>query len=90
MTKGVWGIGLASFLADVGHEVPTALFASLVIVTLGAPAAMLGLIEGLIIWQGWHVLLEERSQTMLLADVPLCKEYYFLPYKKEQLNKVTQ
>ncbi len=26
LTKGVWGIGLASFLADVGHEVPTALF----------------------------------------------------------------
>jgi MFS family permease len=43
----VWGIGLASFLADVGHEVPTALFASLVTITLGAPAAALGLIEGL-------------------------------------------
>lgn len=24
LTKGMWGIGLASFLADVGHEVPTA------------------------------------------------------------------
>lgn len=47
LTKGVWGIGLASFLADVGHEVPTALFASFVTVTLGAPAALLGLIEGL-------------------------------------------
>lgn len=47
LTKGVWGIGLASFLADVGHEVPTALFASFVTVTLGAPAAILGLIEGL-------------------------------------------
>jgi MFS family permease len=47
LTKGVWGIGLASFLADVGHEVPTALFASLVTITLGAPAAVLGLIEGL-------------------------------------------
>ena len=46
LTKGVWGIGLASFLADVGHEVPTALFASLVTITLGAPAAVLGLIEG--------------------------------------------
>jgi hypothetical protein len=22
LTPGVWGIGLASFLADVGHEVP--------------------------------------------------------------------
>jgi hypothetical protein len=47
LTPGVWGIGLASFLADVGHEVPTALFASFVTVTLGAPAAILGLIEGL-------------------------------------------
>jgi MFS family permease len=47
LTSGVWGIGLASFLADVGHEVPTALFASLVTITLGAPAAVLGLIEGL-------------------------------------------
>ncbi len=35
LTKGVWGIGLASFLADMGHEVPTALFASLV--TNGTP-----------------------------------------------------
>jgi len=47
LTPGVWGIGLASFLADVGHEVPTALFASLVTITLGAPVAVLGLIEGL-------------------------------------------
>ena len=47
LTKGVWGIGLASFLADAGHEVPTALFASLVTITLGAPASVLGLIEGL-------------------------------------------
>ncbi len=47
LTKGVWGIGLASFLADVGHEVPTALFASFVTITLGAPPAVLGLIEGL-------------------------------------------
>src|SRR5258708_33978197 len=47
LTKGVWGIGLASFLADVGHEVPTALFASFVTITLGAPVVVLGLIEGL-------------------------------------------
>jgi MFS family permease len=47
LTPGVWGIGLASFLADMRHEVPTALFASLVTMTLGAPAAVLGLIEGL-------------------------------------------
>jgi hypothetical protein len=47
LTKGVWGIGLASFLADVGHEVPTALFASLVTIQHRAPAAVFGLIEGL-------------------------------------------
>jgi MFS family permease len=46
-TPGVRGIGLASFLADVGHEIPTALFASLVTITLGAPASILGLLEGL-------------------------------------------
>jgi MFS family permease len=43
----VGGIGTASFLADVGHEVPTSLMASFVTATLGAPAAALGLIEGI-------------------------------------------
>jgi MFS family permease len=43
---GVAGIGTASFLADVGHEIPTALLPNLLTVTLGAPAAALGLIEG--------------------------------------------
>jgi MFS family permease len=44
---GVGGIGTASFLADVGHEIPTALLPNLLTATLGAPAAALGLIEGL-------------------------------------------
>jgi MFS family permease len=43
---GVAGIGGASLLADVGHEVPTALLPSLLTTTLGAPASALGLIEG--------------------------------------------
>jgi MFS family permease len=43
----VAGIGTASFLADVGHEIPTALLPSLLTATLGAPAAALGLIEGI-------------------------------------------
>jgi MFS family permease len=43
----VGGIGTASFLADVGHEVPTSLMASFVTATLGAPAAALGVIEGI-------------------------------------------
>lgn len=47
LTPGVGGIGTASFLADVGHEVPTSLMASFVTSTLGAPAAALGVIEGI-------------------------------------------
>ncbi len=47
LTPGVGGIGTASFLADVGHEIPTSLMASFVTSTLGAPAAALGLIEGI-------------------------------------------
>jgi MFS family permease len=43
---GVAGIGTASLLADVGHEVPTALLPSLLTSTLQAPAAALGVIEG--------------------------------------------
>jgi MFS family permease len=46
LTPGVRGIGAASFLADVGHEIPTALLPNLLTATLGAPAAALGLIEG--------------------------------------------
>jgi hypothetical protein len=45
-TPGVRGIGAASFLADVGHEIPTALLPNLLTATLGASAAALGLIEG--------------------------------------------
>lgn len=46
MTPGVRGIGGASLLSDLGHEVPTSLLPSLLSSTLGAPAAALGLIEG--------------------------------------------
>ncbi len=42
LTPGVRGIGGASLLADVGHEIPTSLLTG----TLGAPAAALGIIEG--------------------------------------------
>ena len=41
------GIGLASFLSDVGHKVPTALLPSFLTSTLKAPASALGLIEGI-------------------------------------------
>jgi MFS family permease len=43
----VAGIGTASLLADVGHEIPTALIPNLLTATLGAPASALGLIEGI-------------------------------------------
>ncbi len=46
LTPGVAGIGSASLLSDLGHEIPTALLPSLLTSTLGAPAAVLGLIEG--------------------------------------------
>jgi MFS family permease len=46
LTPGVRGIGGASLLADLGHEIPTALLPGLVTSTLGGPAAALGVIEG--------------------------------------------
>ena len=46
LTPGVGAIGTASLLADLGHEVPTALLPSFLTSTLGAPAAALGAIEG--------------------------------------------
>lgn len=47
LTPGVKGIGGASLLADLGHEIPTSLLPSLLTSTFGAPAAALGLIEGI-------------------------------------------
>jgi MFS family permease len=47
LTPATGSIGLASFLSDVGHEVPTSLLPSFLTGTLGAPAAALGLIEGI-------------------------------------------
>jgi MFS family permease len=47
LTAGVGGIGLASFLSDLGHEVPTSLLPSLLTSTLRAPASALGVIEGI-------------------------------------------
>src|SRR5919199_3512117 len=46
LTPGVRGVGLASLLSDLGHEVPTALLPGLLTSTLGAPASALGLVEG--------------------------------------------
>jgi hypothetical protein len=46
-SRGVAGIGGASFPADLGHEVPTALLPTLLTATLHAPASALGLIEGI-------------------------------------------
>ncbi|MDH4112059.1 MAG: MFS transporter [Actinomycetota bacterium] len=44
---GVRSVGLASFFSDVGHEIPTSLLPSFLTSTLGAPASVLGLIEGI-------------------------------------------
>ena len=41
------GIGAASLLSDAGHEIPTSLLPSLLTTTLNAPAAALGIIEGI-------------------------------------------
>ena len=46
LTPGVAGIGAASLLSDAGHEIPTSLLPSLLTSTLQAPAAALGIIEG--------------------------------------------
>jgi MFS family permease len=46
LTPGVGAIGTASLLADLGHEIPTALLPTFLTSTLGAPAAALGAIEG--------------------------------------------
>jgi MFS family permease len=46
LTRPVAGIGIASLLSDLGHEVPTSLLPGFLTSTLGAPAAALGLIEG--------------------------------------------
>lgn len=47
LTPAAGSIGIASFLSDVGHEVPTSLLPSFLTATLGAPASALGLIEGI-------------------------------------------
>jgi hypothetical protein len=47
LNEGVAAIGASSLLADLGYEVPTALLPSFLTSTLGAPAAALGVIEGL-------------------------------------------
>jgi MFS family permease len=47
LNRGVAGIGAASFLSDVGQEIPTALLPSFLTTTLGAPTAALGAIEGI-------------------------------------------
>jgi hypothetical protein len=46
LTPGVGGIGAASLLSDLGHEVPTALLPRFIL-SLGGSAATLGIIEGI-------------------------------------------
>jgi MFS family permease len=45
LTKGVWGIGLASLFSDWGHEAATSILPAF-LASIGAPAIALGVIEG--------------------------------------------
>src|ERR1700735_3469289 len=45
LTRGVFGIGLASLCSDWGHEIGTSLL-PILLAGLGAPAYALGIIEG--------------------------------------------
>jgi MFS family permease len=47
LTPGVRGIGAASLLSDLGHEVATALLPRMLTSVLGASAAVLGVMEGI-------------------------------------------
>lgn len=47
LSPAVAGIGSASLLADLGHEIPTSLLPSFLSSVLGAPASALGFIEGI-------------------------------------------
>jgi MFS family permease len=46
LTRGVVGVGAASFFSDAGHEIATSLLPSFVTSTLRGSAAALGVIEG--------------------------------------------
>lgn len=47
LTKGVYGVWRSKLFSRCGAQSANALFASFITITLGAPAAVLGLIEGL-------------------------------------------
>lgn len=47
LTRGVAGVGLASFFSDAGHEMATAVLPTLVTSTLRSSAGALGVIEGI-------------------------------------------
>ncbi len=46
LTRDVWGMSLASFFSDLGHEMATAIL-PLFLISIGAPPAALGAIEGI-------------------------------------------
>lgn len=60
LNKNVVGIGLTSLFSDMSHEMITALLPT-ILTALGAPAAALGLVEGISdlassvmkLWAGW-------------------------------------
>ena len=70
LTSGVRDIGLASFLSDSGHEIPTSLLPSFLTVTLGAPASALGLIEGIALREGPRI---PRAAQAPVRSTPTCQ-----------------
>jgi MFS family permease len=46
LTRDVWGMSLTSFFSDLGHEMATAIL-PLFLISIGAPPAALGAIEGI-------------------------------------------
>jgi hypothetical protein len=69
LTPGVGGIGIASLLSDLGHEIPTSLLPSLLTSTLRAPASALGVIEGIADGLALVGLIGVRS-AILLSIIP--------------------
>jgi len=78
LNRSVVGIGVASLLSDVGHEMATAVL-PLLVVTLGGASATLGLIEGLAdAASSFAKLLSGLYSDRLKRRKPLAVVGYFL------------
>ncbi len=70
LTGGVLAIGFASFFSDLGHEITTSLLPAFLVGALGAPALVLGLIEG--IADGASALFKFWGATTPMLPRPPC------------------